>query len=346
MDNKSLSFFSRLYLDHLQVMNYSPRTVNHRKLTLGKFTDWCEERGISRANEITKPILERYRRHLHHSRDRTGKPFSARNQAGHLIPLRSFFKWATRQNYLLYNPASELELPKIERRLPKDTFSVEEAEQVLSQPDTDTAEGVRDRAILEVLYSTGIRRLELINLQRVDLNASHGVMAIRQGKGKKDRFVPIGERAIAWLQKYVEDIRPDFILEPDSQQIFLDANGQPLSPDRLSRLVSKYIKQADIGKSGSCHLFRHTVATLMLNNGADIRFIQQMLGHAQLSTTEIYTHVSIVKLKQVHKLTHPATLTGLNRDREAVGEAPSEADLLTALAAEREEETGEDGHTD
>lgn len=335
MDNKSLRFLSRLYLDHLQVMNYSPRTVGQQTTALGQFADWCEERGINRANEVAKPILERYRRHLHHSRDRTGKPFSARNQAARLIPIRGFFKWSTRQNYLLYNPASELELPKMERRLPKATLSPKEAEIILSQPMTTEPEGLRDRTILEVLYSTGIRRMECVNLQKADLNASQGVLAVRQGKGKKDRFVPIGERAIEWLQKYLEDIRPGFVVEPDTQQIFIESNGLPLSPDRLSRLVTKYIKQADVGKTGSCHLFRHTVATLMLDNGADIRFIQQMLGHAHLQTTEIYTHVSIVKLKQIYDVTHPARRAAQRTQK--MGEV-SEGEVLAALELEAEDE--------
>jgi integrase/recombinase XerD len=337
MDNKSLRFLSRLYLDHLQVMNYSPRTVGQQTTALGQFADWCEERGISRANEVTKPILERYRRHLHHSRDRSGKPYSARNQATRLIPIRGFFKWATRQNYLLYNPASELELPKMERRLPKATLSPEEAEIILAQPNPLLPEGLRDRTILEVLYSTGIRRMECVNLQKADLNASQGVLAVRQGKGKKDRFVPIGERAIEWLQTYQEEIRPGFVVEPDSQQIFIEPNGLPLTPDRLSRLVTKYIKQADVGKTGSCHLFRHTVATLMLDNGADIRFIQQMLGHAHLQTTEIYTHVSIVKLKQIYDVTHPAKRQQKLKQEPELPDV-DETDLLAALADEAEEE--------
>ena len=156
MDNKSLHFLSRLYVDHLQVMNYSERTIGHQDLTLNQFNIWCEERGIVRASEVTKPILERYRRHLHHSRDRRGNPFSAKNQLARLIPIRGFFKWATRQNYLLYNPASELELPKVEKRLPKATLTADEAEQILNIPNIHTEEGLRDRAILEVLYSTGI----------------------------------------------------------------------------------------------------------------------------------------------------------------------------------------------
>ncbi|WP_347332707.1 site-specific tyrosine recombinase XerC [Marinimicrobium locisalis] len=331
MSNNSLTFLSRLYVDHLKVMNYADRTVGHRETTLTQFSAWCEERGILKASEVTKPILERYRRHLHHSRDKRGNPFSAKNQMARLIPIRGFFKWATRQNYLLYNPASELELPKVEKRLPKATLSPEEAELILSLPNIHTDEGLRDRAIVEVLYSTGIRRMEVVNLTRADLHPDRGVLAVRQGKGKKDRFVPISDRAMGWLKRYLDEVRIGFAIEPDPENVFLESTGQPLTPDKLSRLVSKYIKQADIGKGGSCHLFRHTVATLMLDNGADIRFIQQMLGHVSIGTTEIYTHVSIVKLKQIHDMTHPT----MHKKHESDDEPEAtEEELLATLESE------------
>ena len=308
-----LRLLTLAYLEHRQALHYSPRTIGQHKSALNNFADWCELRSLNRANEITKPILERYRKHLHHTLDRTGKPLTARNQVTRLIPLRSFFKWATRQNYLLYNPASELELPKLGRRLPKATLTAAEADHVLAQPDTQTQEGIRDRAILEVLYSTGIRRMELINLCLEDVQASRGVLAVRQGKNNKDRFVPIGERAVIWLQEYIDHVRPFWVID-DHDSVFLNQHGQALKPDQLTRWVRNYIEQADIGKPGSCHLFRHTVATLMLENGADLRFIQQMLGHVSILTTEIYTHVSIIKLQEIHSVTHPARLDKNDKD--------------------------------
>ena len=131
-------------------------------------------------------------------------------------------------------------------------------------------------------------------------------MTIREGKGKKDRVIPIGERAVAWLDKYLDQARPRLAAEPDDGTLFLTVQGEPFGPNRLSGLVRDYVEAAGIGKHGACHLFRHTMATLMLEGGADIRFIQQMLGHARLDTTQIYTHVSIRMLKQIHSATHPA----------------------------------------
>lgn len=296
----------KVYIEYLQMQNYSDRTWTHRDKVLNEFTDWIEERGVSRFNDVTKPMLERYRRHLYHSRDKYGKPMSAYVQHTKLVPLRQFFKWLSRQNYILYNPASELELPRLPTRLPKHTLTAAEAERVINQADTSDPEGLRDRAMLETFYSTGIRRMEMVNLTCYDIDHERGSLAVRLGKGKKDRFVPIGDRALTWISKYLTDVRPTFAMEPDPMNIFIEPDGQAMNIDKLSRLVRKYVDQSAITKSGACHLFRHTVATLMLENGADIRFIQQMLGHAKLQTTEIYTRVSIMKLKEIHSLTHPA----------------------------------------
>ena len=294
------------YLEALQVQNYSPRTIENRLSYLNAFVIWCEDRELKRPEEITKPILERYQKHLLHTKKRDGKPLSFRAQHARLVPLRAFFKWLCRQNILLSNPASDLVLPRLEKRLPKHVLSMKEVETVLNVPDVTTSQGIRDRAILEVLYSTGIRRSELAHLQLYDLDTERGTLMVRLGKGKKDRMVPIGERAIAWVERYCEDVRPLLVGLFDDNTLFLTHLGEAFTPNRLTQLVRETIQKADIGKSGSCHLFRHACATLMLENGADVRFIQAMLGHAKLETTEIYTHVSIRKLKAVHEMTHPA----------------------------------------
>jgi integrase/recombinase XerD len=273
-----------------------------------------------------------------------------RAQHARLIPIRAFFKWLARQNFLLYNPASELELPRLEHRLPKHVLTKTEVEQVLQQPDTSESMGLRDRAILEVFYSTGMRRSELMGLGLFDLDRERGTVMIRQGKGKKDRMIPIGERAVAWIDRYQTQVRPELVVERGNATLFLTQAGEAFTPDRLTQLVRGYVNAADIGKSGSCHLLRHTMATLMLENGADIRYIQAMLGHAELSTTQIYTQVSIRKLKEIHTATHPAKArsarvkaTNSAVDESATIAAPSAQDptvddILAALAAEAAEE--------
>ena len=329
------------YLDWLQINNYSNATIKGRDHYLSVFIVWCDERSLKRPNEITKPILERYQRHLYLHRKKDGEPLSFRSQHSHLVPVRAWFKWLTRQNHILYNPASELDLPRLEKRLPKHVLTQTEAETVLNQTDTGDALGIRDRTILETLYSTGMRRMELINLKLYDIDVDRGTVMIRQGKGKKDRMIPIGDRALAWIGKYLTEVRPELVAGIDDGVLYLTNLSEPFTPNRLTQLVRNYVQSAGIGKTGACHLFRHTMATLMLEHGADIRFIQEMLGHADVSTTQIYTQVSIRQLKEIHTATHPARLEK-QQDKQPAddaeqGENEEQADeLLSALAAESE----------
>ncbi len=331
-DPCSLEAYALAYKEQLHAQHYAEQSVQYKHASITWFIEWCHERGIERIEQITRPVLQRYQRYLYHALSRSGKPLSVASQRNRLTAVRTWFKFLMRENLILTNPASELELPKPEKRLPKHTLTVEEAERVLTQPDIDTDAGIRDRAILEVLYSTGIRRQEVINLQLDDVNTGAGVIAVRQGKGRKDRFVPIGERALQWIERYVDDVRVHHALPRSPNHLFLDETGKALDPHKVSRAVKKYVKQANLNKTGSCHLFRHTMATLMLENGADIRFIQQMLGHSMLSTTEIYTHVAIHKLKEIHTATHPARAL---RQAKAIDDAePTEQDVWDALDAE------------
>lgn len=308
-DPRGFAVLGAAFLEWMRIKNYSERTVSNREVYLRYFIEWCAERGVVQPAAVTKAILERYQRWLYHYRnEKTGQPMSVRSQHVRLVPVRAFFKWAARHNHTLYNPASELELPRMEKRLPKHILSASEADAVLNKANVATSFGLRDRAILETFYSTGMRRLELASLKLFDLDVERGTIMIRLGKGKKDRMIPIGDRALAWIERYVTEVRPTLAQEPDDGTLFLSNQGEVFSPSRLTQMVREYIDAADLGKRGSCHLFRHTMATLMLEGGADIRFIQQMLGHAELSTTQIYTQVSIRKLKEIHAATHPAKL--------------------------------------
>jgi integrase len=176
------------YLDWTQVRNYSEVTVCNRRVHIGFFLNWCNERGLQEPVEITRPVLERYQRYLFHYRKKNGEPLSFHSQHTRLAPVRVWFKWLVKQNYLLANPASEIELPRIGYRLPN-VLTIAEAEQVLAQPDIHDTLGLRDRAILETFYSTGMRRLELSQLKLFDLDLARGIVTIHQGKGKKDRVI-------------------------------------------------------------------------------------------------------------------------------------------------------------
>jgi integrase/recombinase XerD len=327
------------YLVWMQTQNFSEDTVTTRRSCLSYFLDWCQVRSLEHPAEITRPVLERYQGWLYQYRKHNGQPLTFRTQNQRLRALKGWFRWLARQNHILHNPASELILPRLENRLPKYVLTAEEAEQVIQQPDITTAEGLRDRAILETLYATAMRRMEVAHLQLYDIDAERGAVMIRQGKGKKDRYIPIGERALAWLQKYIRETRSELLGSTDDGTVFLTGRGEPFVRVQLSALVRRYLEKSKIGKTGKtggCHLFRHTVATLMLENGADIRIIQELLGHAKLATTELYTRVSINLLKQVYAATHPAAL--LRRPEAHERDRATEAELFAELATEAAED--------
>jgi integrase/recombinase XerD len=323
------------HLEWLLSRGYSSSTINSRGVELGEFISWVGIRGLTHPREVTSVILERYRQHLCHRRKANGQNLSAKTQNLRLIAVRIFLKWLVKTQRLSYNPASELELIKTGHPLPRHVLTLKEAEAIMNQVNLSSPMGLRDRAILETLYSTGIRRSELAHLKVYELNIEEGTLIIRKGKGEKDRVVPIGERAIAWIEKYLNELRPKLVTyyhdqfdynkqgsrkgseseaardididsDRDRDALFVTRKGIALAINYLGGVVSEYVKKAKIGKTGSCHLFRHTMATLMLEGGADIRYIKEMLGHEKLETTQIYTRVSIKKLKEVHNKTHPA----------------------------------------
>jgi integrase/recombinase XerD len=330
-----LEALMREHLRSLEVRNYSEFTVKGRAGHIQFFIDWLKERGITEPVEVTRPVLERYQRHLFYSRKKNGEPLSFSSQHARLVPLRVWFRWMTRQNHILHNPASEIDLPRLGRSLPKVILSAQEVEQIMTLCDVEEPIGLRDRALLEVLYSTGMRRLEIVRLKLYDLQLDRGLILVNQGKGSKDRYVPIGARAAAWLEKYMREGRPQLISEPDDFSVFLTAQGEPFSRDHLTFVVRGRIEDAKLGKGGACHLFRHTMATLMHENGADIRHIQALLGHEDIRTTQIYTQVAIRALQQIHAATHPAEARSTI---QAARTAAEREGLLAALAADAEED--------
>lgn len=315
----SLAAWMRRHLEALETGHASEETVRARRGALALFLEWCDERELQRPGEITKPILERYQRHLFHARKPDGQPLSIKGQWLLINHVRLWFRWLVRHNHLPMNPASDLDLPRMPRQLLPDPLEAHEVETVLAQPDVDEAQGLRDRAVLELLYSTGLRRAEACRLSVFDIEPLRGIVRVRQGKGRKDRVVPIGERALAWVQRYLDDARPALMADAHESALFLNRFGQRFHNAGLGHLVRRYLKAAGITKKGACHLFRHAMATQMLENGADVRYIQEMLGHANLDTTQIYTHVSIGKLQAVHAATHPAAKLARRRDPESAG---------------------------
>ncbi len=312
-----LTRYMHAHFEWMLTHGYSADTVRARRIALRRFIGWCAERDLDDPCAITAPILERYQRHLFYYRKADGIPLTLGSQHGCLAPLKTWFKWLTREHHIASNPASELQLPKQPKRLPRTLLSMADIDAILHEAEPATPAGLRDRAMLELLYATGLRRMELPALKVYDVDLGRRLVFVREGKGRRDRVVPLGERAAAWLEKYLLDARPQ-LLAAETEALFVSDYGEPISPAWLADKVKRYMAFAGIDKPGATHLFRHACATHMLENGADIRYIQEMLGHANLATTEIYTHVSIDKLQRIHAATHPAGKLE-RRDAESPG---------------------------
>lgn len=303
------------FLQWMRMRNCSERTIELWEVNLRRFNSWCAARGIECVTAVTPDLFAAYRRWLFHYRNpKTHAPLKFATQASYLTPVRRWFVWLTKENFLSRDVTAELELPKEERRLPAAVLTGDEVERMLNQTDVTHPLGLRDRAMLETFYSTGMRCSELINLQVYDLEAERRVATIRQGKGNKDRVVPIGKRALSWIAKYTTDVRPKLVMRTNEATLFVSRSGRPLGRTNVSAIVKEYILRAGITKRGSCHLLRHSAATLMMEAGADLRSLQMFLGHRRINTTQIYTHVSIQRLKEVHQRTHPAKEKPEDRD--------------------------------
>ncbi len=307
----SPEFLLARYFNELRMNNWADETIRCKSYYIGIFLDWASQRGADCVSEFTPELLQAFRRYLfHRPNQRTGKPLTFKTQACYLPSVRDWCGWLLQQQWIENDPSLKLTLPKEEKTLPANFLSIDEVESLLNSVDLTTPVGLRDRAILETFYSSGIRRGELVKLSLDDLNISSRLLMIRQGKGHKDRVVPIGQRALDWIQKYLADARPMFAInatddEPNFDALFLTTIGRRFHPNVLSQIVREYLDGAGIKKKGSCHMLRHTTATLMLNGGADFRSLQTLLGHEKLNTTQIYTHVTITELKKVHEKTHP-----------------------------------------
>ena len=333
------------YMEHLGTRGYRPQGMATAQRYITDFTAWANERGVTHPSQVSRAVLERYQRSLYHYRQKSGKPLSIASQRSKLTPLRGFFRWLTRVGEIPANPAADLELPKKIRRLPRVVLTAPEVERVMAAVDTTTAIGLRDRAMLEVLYATGMRRMELARLETHDVDGERAVVLIREGKGGKDRLIPLGERALHWLRQYLEQAREQMAWNSNDKTLFLSNEGKPLSPLWLSTVIAKRVDAAQLGKRGGPHLFRHTMATLMLEGGADIRFIQAMLGHAEISTTQIYTQVAIRQLSAMHALTHPGATRrarGVQMSADTQTPDPDAESAASALDEALADETDED----
>ncbi|MDA2933210.1 site-specific tyrosine recombinase XerD [Acidobacteria bacterium AH-259-D05] len=285
------------YLNHLQVeRGLAANTVDaYRRDVLAFFSFLGSQKW--KLEGVGKEELAKYLQHLYGH-------LSARSVMRNIVSLRSFFRFLLLDGYLHEDPAETLESPKTWRTLPK-YLSEEEVDQFLQQPDLSTPHGLRDRAMLEVLYATGLRVSELVRIRLEEINFEVGCVRTF-GKGSKERIVPLGDSAIRFVQQYLSDAREHFLHKRlPSPFLFVTQQGRSMTRQYFWVLVSKYGRQVGIKKNLSPHMLRHSFATHLLEHGADLRAVQMMLGHADISTTQIYTHVTRERLKQIYNKYHP-----------------------------------------
>jgi len=289
------------FLTHVKVeKGLSANTYSAYKRDLTKFEEFAKKRKLElqkiTRNELVDFLASLYRQQL-----------ESKTVARHLVTLRNFFRYAQVQELIAEDPAANLESPKIRKSLPG-YLRLEEVEKLLEQPDESTPLGLRDRAMLEVLYSTGLRVSELTGLRVADLDTKVGCVRCI-GKGDKERVVPIGRKALGMVEKYLREGRTELVRTGKAGGgtafLFVNRRGGKISRVGVWKILSNYGKQAGLRTALTPHMLRHSFATHLLERGADLRSVQLMLGHADISTTQIYTHVVEERLKQVYKAHHP-----------------------------------------
>jgi len=288
------------FLTHVRVeKGLSPNTVSAYRRDLLKFDEFGKKKKLT-VESVSRDDLVDFLASLYRQK------LESRTVARNLVTMRNFFRFALVQELRTEDPSLNLESPKIRRSLPG-YLRLEEVEKLLAQPDEKQPAGLRDRAMLEVLYSTGLRVSELVGLRVMDMDRAAGCVRCI-GKGDKERIVPIGKRAIALVERYLRDARPKLLenaKQPNVTTLFINRRGGPLSRVGVWKILSAYGRQAGMRTGLTPHMLRHSFATHLLERGADLRSVQLMLGHSDISTTQIYTHVVEERLKQIYKAHHP-----------------------------------------
>jgi integrase/recombinase XerD len=288
-------------LESLRVRNFSAATLTIRDQSLNAFFGFLCGRGIDDAREVTSETIRDYQLFL------SGEPYTVRTVHVKLMALRLLFRHLEKTDAVLVNPCVKMVLPKIENGLPRRVLTQSEARAILDAPDTQTPKGIRDKTILELFYSTGIRLEEMAQLNTHDVDTRQGFLRVNKGKFAKDRVVPIGLKACRYVSEYLSKVRSEWSKEQRDERALWLSSYRPHAPldKQLIAVTAREYARAALGKSISPHVWRHTCATHMVANGSNIAYVQRLLGHRSLETTQIYTHVAIPEVRQTSKKKHP-----------------------------------------
>jgi integrase/recombinase XerD len=291
------------FSEHMKVTNFSDRTMPDYIRNVQRYLDYLRGLRIENIAEADRRVLLDYQAKVYLETFK-GKPLTPATQKARLTCVKTFYRYLLKNGHILYDPAADLDMPKLPKLLPHHILSKKEMGVLLSKPDLETPLGMRDRAIMEVLYYTGIRASELVGLTLNDLDLAKGELRINQGKGRKDRLVPLGEMACDFLEIYLREARPK-LAASGQPLLFVSKNGNRIRANNLYDMIRRRGEKAGLKTTTNPHGLRHTCATHLLKGKADIRQIQELLGHASIATTQRYTRVEITDLKRVLKQSHP-----------------------------------------
>jgi integrase/recombinase XerD len=294
-----------LYLQHLAILGRARLTIRAARYGLRDFTRFLAEMNVHHLSELTVETIAEYQQDLAFRLTSKGTILALRSQSQLLAVAKNFTRYLKEKEYLLTDPGEKIQLPRKPRHLPRVILSTSEIRQLLKGPDMTTNNGYRDRIVLEILYDTGIRRAEMANITTADLDLDGGYIHIRSGKGDRDRVVPLSARVCNMVRSYLLSVRPAFLKGKKTNALILNRWGDTMSANAIWAVVKRCAVQAGIKKNISTHTFRHTCATHMMQHGAKVRHVQELLGHESLESTQIYTKVTINDLKEVHARCHP-----------------------------------------
>jgi len=305
MPPPGLSSLLKAFGEALKVKNYAPLTRNTYLWTLPHFFAFLQGQKVTEIGRIKREHIFAWHSRLINARKRDGEPLHAGTIGVRLAAVKTFFAFLVEHDHILANPAAALKLPKVPREIKREPLTEAEMTAYLKAIPTNSLKGYRDRALAEVLYATGIRVSELMALGLGDVHLQEKILVVRKGKGGKGRIVPLSTWAVVYLKGYLKTVRPKLQTNQSGQLLFLNLRGRALDEDTLCDLLKEYAKRAGIEKPVTPHVFRHTFATHLLKHGADLRAIQEMMGHESVSTTQVYTRVEVSDLKAVHQRCHP-----------------------------------------
>lgn len=300
----------RYYFNLCLAKGQSTQTIRAKRYALKKFCSWCFSNNIFSIDDISIELMDEYTQYLNTYRKPKNKsPLSSGAKYSLILHVKLLMAKMHCRGLIADNKIQYIDLPSVKRSLPKAIFNPDEVEVILEQPLLFGQKGIVHRVMLETLFATGIRRMELRGLDIEDVDLKQNLIRIRKAKGGREYILPISERACEWLIFYLAKIRPLRANLTSGSAMFITNKGTRFRLNALSDMASRYVRLAGFKRPGSCHLFRHTTATMMLNNGADLRHVQEMLGHASISSTQIYTHVAKSKLSEIYNRTHPSALS-------------------------------------